>query len=186
MIPSTLQKITEEHRVIAKLLDIVEEQIGVVAAGTTADFDLLRLVMRYTGEYPDRVHHPREDVVFALVKRRAPEMAETIDALIGEHAEIPGETARFARLIDLMADDGTMRRSLFVSEGRAYVAIQRRHMERENTVLLPAALAALTAEDWAAAEADTARVEDPLLGGADAGEYRRLREIIFGSASTTP
>lgn len=183
MIPRILQKITEEHRVIAKLLDIIEEQLGIVAQGETADFDLLRLVLRYTTEYPDRLHHPKEDVVFALVRKRAPEVAEAVDALMQEHAGIPGESARFARLVELMADDATMRRSLFVSEGRAYVAIQKRHMERENTVVLPAALAALSAEDWAAAETGAARAEDPLLGGAEPGEYRRLRDLIFGSAS---
>src|SRR5512135_132405 len=153
-----LQEITEEHHIIATLLDLLEAQLGRVASGGTADLDLLRLVLRYTTEYPDRVHHPKEEVLFALVKRRAPRTAAVVDVLTTEHGQFSGETARFTRLVELMASDATMSRSLFVSEGRAYVARQRQHMERENAVVLPTALAALTAEDWATAEAGMVQV----------------------------
>lgn len=183
MSPRLLHEITEEHHVIAMLLDLLEVQLNRVASGGTADLDLLRLVLRYTTEYPDRVHHPKEEVLFALVKQRAPRVAPVVDVLTTEHANLPDETARFTRLVELMADDATISRSLFVTEGRAYVARQRQHMERENAVVLPTALAALTAEDWATAEAGMVQVDDPLLGEATPGAYRRLRDLLLGGAS---
>ena len=53
-----------DHRNFARLLDLVEQQVDGFHADKSPDYELMRLIVYYLRHYPDRFHHPREDVYY--------------------------------------------------------------------------------------------------------------------------
>ncbi len=47
-----------EHKNIARLLDTLEHQIGLLEKEARPDYDVLQDIAEYFCDYPDRCHHP--------------------------------------------------------------------------------------------------------------------------------
>jgi hemerythrin-like domain-containing protein len=60
-----IMRLREEHVHFRKLLDLLEKQLNFFHVGETPDYSLLTDVLHYMINYPDRFHHPTEDVIFA-------------------------------------------------------------------------------------------------------------------------
>jgi hemerythrin-like domain-containing protein len=167
--------------VIARLLDMAEEQVDRIDRSEAPDLELLDLILRYVLDYPDRFHHPKENLVFARLRARNPGREADVAALLAEHEDLPPLTHRFAELVCQVEADASVPRARFVEEARRYIAVQRAHMARENALVLPAALAELDDEDWAAIDRAAIAVADPLNGGGDPGPFERLRDLILAA-----
>src|SRR3954447_8628585 len=100
MTATVVHLIGEEHRTIARLLDLIEREVSAFAAGETPDLDLLASILRYTQEYPDRFHHPKEDLIFRKLKERNSAAAATVDAVLQEHEAVGQYSEDFAKLIE--------------------------------------------------------------------------------------
>ena len=78
-----------EHRSISAVLHALKE-LGRMAHDATARprFQVLRSMVRYIDEYPEKLHHPKEDEhLFARLLARAPESRVLVEALQAEHEE---------------------------------------------------------------------------------------------------
>ncbi len=64
---------------MAKLLDLLEAELAVYREGGVADFDLTRDIMDYTTRWPERYHHPLENLLFDMLKDKGAE-AEALAA----------------------------------------------------------------------------------------------------------
>jgi hemerythrin-like domain-containing protein len=53
-----------DHVRFARLLDLVERELAAFHDGGQPDYGLLLDIVHYLRHYPDRFHHPREDVAF--------------------------------------------------------------------------------------------------------------------------
>lgn len=182
MTATVVHLIGEEHRTIARLLDLIDREVAVFTAGEAPDLDLLASILRYTREFPDRFHHPKEDLIFRTLKERNPAATATVDGMLKEHEEVGRYSEEFATLIERLIEDAEMPRSLFETTARAYLAFQRKHMETENHTVLPLALAHLTEADWAAIDRQVERFEDPLTAPGHDKEYMNLRARIIEAA----
>ena len=62
-----------DHKNFSRLLDLLEGQLDESAeVEGKADYALMQDIMLYMTRYPDRFHHPKEDLVFTrLVERNA-------------------------------------------------------------------------------------------------------------------
>jgi hemerythrin-like domain-containing protein len=69
----TIGELLQEHRNMAKLLDLLEAELAVYREGGVADFDLIRDIMDYTTSWPERYHHPKENLIFAKLKDKGAE-----------------------------------------------------------------------------------------------------------------
>jgi len=49
------------------------------------DIDLVRLIIRYMEEYPDRFHHPKEELLFDAAGDRDPEFRERATVIRSQH-----------------------------------------------------------------------------------------------------
>ena len=84
--------------------------------------------------------------------------------------------------------DAELPRDWFVEVASEYLDFQRRHMQMEEVLFFPAALRALSEDDWRELATDAPSADDPLFGGTDAqGEYDALLEEImkWGGAQDT-
>jgi hemerythrin-like domain-containing protein len=172
--------ISDEHRTIARLLDLIEQQMVIFGQAGTPDLELLHLIMEYTRSYPDLYHHPKEDAIFKRLKERAPESAAAVDRVLDEHARLPAISREFSELVERIIEDATVSRDHFLKVAKDYVGFQRSHMMHETMEVLTAALACLTPQDWADIERSVEAREDPLV--VDRQRYARLSDLILHAA----
>ncbi|MEO8717259.1 MAG: hemerythrin domain-containing protein [Burkholderiales bacterium] len=177
--PSAIANLRAEHRSISAVLSGLRELARMARESSTRpDFAALRAMIFYIDEFPEKLHHPKEDkYLFARLLARAPQAAALIDRLRGEHVEGARRLRDLERAVlgvEQTWPEGTAQFQAAVDD---YAEFQWRHMRCEEQELLPLAERSLMAEDWAAIEAAFAANDDPLAGVGER-EYRRLFQRI--------
>jgi hemerythrin-like domain-containing protein len=123
-----IDQLVRDHRNMRLLLDIIEEEMNAHADARVPDFDLLRMIAEYTLEYPDLVHHPREDLVFERLVMRDPASKAIVGHLVEAHKELAQLTRRFAAALSDVARDVVLPREWLESLAREYLLANRMHM----------------------------------------------------------
>ena len=75
---SQIRTLHKEHSNFAKLLDLLEARLSSNQPGEDTDYALMLDVMEYMTHFPDRFHHPREDLAFRRLQRRRPQMRSAV------------------------------------------------------------------------------------------------------------
>lgn len=169
-----LDVIRDEHQALAAMLRSMSLLVAQAQRERHApDFGVLRAMLFYVDEFPERLHHPKEsELLFPRVRQRCPQLAATLDRLDADHAR--GEAAIRTLEHALLAYEvlGETRRRDFVEAMERYVSGYLAHMAVEENEILPAARANLTDADWAVLDSAFASNRDPLTGH-DADEVFR-------------
>ncbi|MBB6557773.1 hemerythrin-like domain-containing protein [Acidovorax soli] len=174
---ASLRTIRDEHASLAAVLRSLQLMLDRGPADAPAAFfDVMRAMLFYIDEFPERQHHPKEaQWLFPRVAERAPEAAEAIARLEREHAGGEAAVRELQHLLLAWELLGEVRRGAFEEALHCYVAFYLEHMRIEETVVLPAAHEHLDARDWAAVDAAFASNANPLAQGpARDGAYDRL------------
>jgi hemerythrin-like domain-containing protein len=186
MTTTALTVIRQEHAALAAMLRslplLLEHHRR---QQTLPDFALLRAMLFYVDEFPERLHHPKEDeMLFPLVRQRCPELAATLDQLERDHEH--GERAIRDLEHALLAFEvlGEPRREAFEHAVQGYVDFYLHHMALEESQILPSAQRTLDAADWAAVDAAFATNRDPLTGHEPDDVYQPLFSRIVNRAPT--
>lgn len=128
-------------------------------------FDVVRAMLFYIDEFPERLHHPKEsELLFPRVARMAPETAEIIDRLEQDHSSGELAVRELQHLLLAWQLVGDSRRAAFDQAAKQYIAVYLKHMLLEETVILPVALRVLNDADWEELDAAFATNCDPLTG----------------------
>ncbi len=166
MVKASLQIIHDEHTTLAAML----RSLGMMVArgpGNDAQnyFDVVRAMLFYIDEFPERLHHPKEtELLFPPVARLAPETAATIARLDQDHAKGEAGVRELQHLLLAWELLGDSRRPTFESAIQRYLGFYLEHMRLEETLILPAALRVLGEDDWRELDAAFATNCDPLTG----------------------
>ncbi|WP_439686165.1 Hemerythrin-like domain-containing protein [Cupriavidus oxalaticus] len=86
--PTPLAAWHTDHIHFASLLDLLEKQVSTFHQGEPPDYGLMATIIHYLRNYGDCVHHPREDVAYALLVERDPGARIIISRLLQEHRVI--------------------------------------------------------------------------------------------------
>ena len=171
--------LNSDHANVAKLLDLLESEILAIEVGKTPDYPLLRSIMQYITLYPDRYHHPKEDLIFAQLVKREPEVHADVEALLQEHVSLGTAGREFDCLLRTTDADSVNVREGLTTAGLSYIRALREHMLIEEEILFPIAMEVLTKEDWTLIDKKIGAAEDPLFGSAVPDEYLRLYQLIM-------
>ncbi|HZP94332.1 MAG TPA: hemerythrin domain-containing protein [Burkholderiales bacterium] len=181
MMHAAIRLIRDEHRSISAVLRAANFVVDKAhSSGDTPDFELLRAMLYYLREFPERRHHPNEDrVLFAQIKARTREADGIIAELRQEHER--GD--EMLRVLEMALDrwregarDGARQFSEVLS---GYTRFHHAHMEKEETLVLPAAERALSSEDWHEIYSAFESNQDPMFGTDTANEFRDLFSRII-------
>jgi hemerythrin-like domain-containing protein len=167
-----------EHANIEKVLKLLESEILAIEVGKTPDYQLLQDMMCYMTQYPDRFHHPKEELLFAQVLKHEPGAHANIEALLAEHVSIGLAGRNFDKLLLTSNIDSVNAREGLGVAGFAYIRSLRAHMWKEEKKLFELAKAVFTEEDWQAVDKAVDAIEDPLFGTVIANGYGRLYRLI--------
>ena len=168
-----LDRLTLDHRRISKVLGQLAGVAHAAAEGEQVDIDRLYCMIDYLGEYPHKVHHPTEDIIFnaLLDKPLESEDREVVQSNCAQHETLHGLTQALIDDIDAGALD--------VQDAVAhYIKTQGEHLKFEEDNIFPLAKRVFSEADWSALDArfeDT--FHDPLFDAAD-HRYAALYECL--------
>lgn len=185
MTHESLQIIRDEHAAVAAML---RSLILMVERGPHDDqqqyFDVLRAMLFYIDEFPERLHHPKEtELLFPKVAEAVPATRDVIAQLDREHER--SEVAVRELQHKLLAWEllGETRRATFEQAVRRYVELYLEHMHLEEREILPKAEQCLTAQQWDELDAAFATNCDPMTGKYPRDPlYNRLFTRIVSTA----
>jgi hemerythrin-like domain-containing protein len=161
-----IQKIRDEHRSISAVLHGLKQLArDAQDVRVKPDFAPLRAMIRYIDEYPERLHHPKEDqYLFARLETRAPQAKALVDALKAEHVQGAQLVRDLERALIFFEEGWPVGAREFLEAVDAYAEFHWKHMRKEETELLPLAERILTPEDWRAIDAAFDVNRDPIAG----------------------
>lgn len=158
-----------------RLLAVLDQQVEVLRRTDRADVGTIRAIVDYMTRYPDRHHHPKENLILAKIEAANPSIADITTDLRRAHgllarkgqellAQLPG-SARLSR----QAQSGHLRPML-----ADYIVLMRRHMHYEESIVFDEAERLLRDADWQEIDAAVPPVADPIFGETTAPEYQAL------------
>jgi hemerythrin-like domain-containing protein len=182
---SALQTIRDEHASLAAMLQSMRLM---VKKGPSDDhrqfFNVLRAMLFYIDEFPERLHHPKEsNLLFPKVVMLAPKVMGAVDKLERDHMRSEKASRDLQHMLlawDLL---GSGRRAAFEEAMSQYIDAYLEHMNLEENVIPPEAERCFSEEDWQLLDAAFAENADPLTGQYRPTEtYEKLFTLIVTRA----
>ena len=171
-----LRALIEEHAYQLRVFGLLEKQVAALNQRKQPDYEVMHGVMRYMTQYPDRFHHPKEDLVFHKLVQRDKSFRLQVGQLLEEHVQIRARGMELLGLIDRSrADPATADTHVLRKSAHAYIGHLRRHMDVEELRLFPRAQQVLRAADWAEIDVRMKPVLDPLFEDPAATDFQSLR-----------
>ncbi|MCF8470363.1 MAG: hemerythrin domain-containing protein [Parvibaculum sp.] len=169
-----LQSLTDEHERIRAMLTSFETELDHFEQAQTPDYDVLQGSIAYCQEFLDNWHHPREDALVALLKRRAPKDSMTCEELEMQHSKLAQSAAKLVRIFDAVEHDAHFIRENLVRQGRSLLRDYRWHLDWEDTNFFPVLRNNLLPEDFQQIAERFADITDPLAKNPVDPRYRAL------------
>ena len=161
-----IQKIRDEHRSISAVLHGLKQLArDVQDARVKPGFEVFRAMIRYIDEFPEQLHHPKEDKsLFAKLVARLPDAARLVASLEQEHVEGARLVRELERALLFFEDGWPAGAREFLKTVDAYAEFHWKHMRKEEQELMPLAERHLTRDDWRAIDAAFDTNKDPIAG----------------------
>lgn len=178
--PTIIEQIRTDHGNMTRLLDALERQVAVFDQGGKPDYEIVLGITDYFLDYPDRCHHPKEDLLARMVVADAEGTARgPWRELEAQHEELGILTRRFHKFVRRVLDEAELPRQEFVRAAGEFITSQRHHMQMEEEHFLPLAEKVLGPDDLAALDQDHLAETDPLMDPDAESRYAGLREAIL-------
>ena len=145
-----IQTIIREHQQLSAVINGMMRFVDSLDTSAHAPGPMvLRAMLYYIREYPEQVHHPKEDkYLFMRLRLRTNELDDVIDELEAQHVQGEARVLNLERGLtryELAGDSAVPELRKMVEE---YAAFYGNHRRLEEEVVLPAALRWLTTADW--------------------------------------
>jgi branched-chain amino acid transport system ATP-binding protein len=179
--PKALNVIKDEHRSLGAILHGFLFLVDEIRAGKMApDFRLLKAMLHYLENFPEKLHHPKEnDFLHRYMRMRNPDAAALLDIVEDEHRHSREQAEVMIAALKDYEKSGEVARDAFLDAVKHYAEFSWRHIEREEDEVLPMAVAILQPEDWAAIDEAFSAHKDPFTSYEHIKEFRHLfREIV--------
>jgi hemerythrin-like domain-containing protein len=173
-----MKDLHKDHRNFSSLLKLLTQQLNIVREVKPPDYDLMLSMGLYVENYPDLIHHPKEDVIFNVFIELCEEGRETIEQLITEHKAFKQITQNFRVSIENILTGLTISREEFEKELADFIARQKNHIKTEEGRIFPLIEKVLTDNDWQRIENLIPVKADPLFGGNVQKRYDTLYKNI--------
>lgn len=176
--------IQEEHDLLNAVIRGMQHVVEDIAKGGKApDTKVFRAMLLYISEYPDRLHHPKEDnCLFAHLRRRTHDLDATLAELEAQHRQGDRMVLQLEHALTRYEFHGAPAFEHFRQLVQHYADFYSAHMRLEEDEVLPAALQFLTAEDWADVNAAFVANDNPLAGTDDKEGLQKLFSLIVNIA----
>ena len=177
--PATMRLLRRDHANFTLMLSVLERQSHITDSGKTPSLELIKLVLLYLRDYPRKVHHPKEDLIYGALALHMRGDAEAVFNVIQEHRALAERLEPLEQAVAAFDAGCPASVAIFRLQELRFIEKQRQHMALEEALLYPAAIQRLTAEEWARIDGFMANEQDPLFGDEVSAPYEKLREAIL-------
>ncbi|MES2069265.1 MAG: hemerythrin domain-containing protein [Pseudomonadota bacterium] len=183
-IQSAIHVIHEEHDLLQAIIHGMLHLVHDIANGKPVpDLKIFRAMLFYIKEYPDKVHHPKENrYLFALLRKRSNQLDATIAELESQHIQGDSLVAEMEHALARYELSGTPTFRQFHDMVERYAAFYRNHMRIEENEILPAAMKILTPDDWSVINDAFSSNTDPRGDAGQKPELQKLFSLIVNIA----
>lgn len=180
--------IHREHEHMSIVIEGMQRFVSLLAADAPAPgLMVLRAMLYYIREFPQQVHHPKEDrYLFAPLRQQTDEFDAVLDQLESQHAQgdaMVGDLERALTRYELKEGAPALRTLQALVD--AYAEFHADHRCMEETLILPAAQRLLTEDDWAKMDAAFGANRDPFEGVKLEEDLDKLFEMIVKTIPET-
>jgi branched-chain amino acid transport system ATP-binding protein len=153
-----------EHRSISAVLLGLKHLAEIAQdARLKPEFQVFRSMLRYIDEYPERLHHPKEDEhLFARLLKCCPASRPLVEGLQAEHVRGAQLVRELERKLVFFEEGWPEGATEFLGAVDAYADFHWKHMRKEEVEVLPLAEKHLTDDDWRAIDRAFQANEDPI------------------------
>lgn len=173
--------IQNEHHVYSEILRLLRDLVWWRSGETISDddFKLYASILYYIDEFPERLHHPKEDrYLFRFIRVRTSECDAVLSELEAEHKVSKEQVLQLHRLLNAY-QCGILNAGYAFNEAvKQHVQFQFEHMRKEEMLILPLAERVLEDEDWVIIASEFHANDHPEFGLDSRLEFRALRERI--------
>lgn len=135
------QALVAEHRLILRMITLLERNAPRTAAGDFTNWQFYLDGVDFIRNYADRFHHAKEeDVLFAaLVKNGMPRENSPVAAMLMEHDQGRTFVRGMEKAVQETLDGFPGRENAIAENASAYAALLRDHIAKEDDILYPLA-----------------------------------------------
>lgn len=180
---SIMQQLNDDHSHMAKVLSYLNKRLRKAGDLDHAAPELWALlaVLDYIQVYPERWHHPVEDLIFQRLAQYYPECSHHVTIIEEEHEQLESMTHAMLELCNAFLDDNEQAIKSMRLIMLCYLDMQQKHMLRENEYLYPFIEQHFSKDDWNHIEKTMPVINDPLFGDITKHDYEKIyNEIIAG------
>lgn len=165
---------------MALILGFLEREADSILNGSNPDLELLYDAMHYMTAYPDAVHHPKEDRIYAELQMRRPDLNADFRRIQKDHRYISELSKSLCEMFQAMTAGQPIERMTIATKTLRYVEVLREHMRWEDLHLFRQVEAIyLTGHGEGDFEiAELVQEDDPLFGSVVKDGYVRLFDHI--------
>ena len=129
---TVIAELREDHKNMALMLRLLERESNRIYEGEEPDYELLQDIMHYMTVYPDAVHHPKEDRLYAELKAFRPDLSTGFARITMDHRHIAELSLKLRNDIESINSGNPVRRNAVVADALRYVNTLRGHMQWEE------------------------------------------------------
>jgi len=178
LLADLLENLRADHRNMSAMLDLLGRQVDHIRDGECPDFELIHDIMRYLTVYSDAVHHPKEDLLYAAMKSKRPEMAKGLERVEPEHQDIAKLGVALRNDVEAVASGAAVTRERLVEDTNNYVTMLRKHMAWEEEDLFRRARELVQGEKEMFIDISNVDKLDPVFGPEREHSFENLLQNI--------
>ncbi|MCL4459421.1 MAG: hemerythrin domain-containing protein [Chloroflexi bacterium] len=177
---SATEVLKEEHRVIERMLRILESTAAKLEMDEEVPPERLMKSLDFIRTFADKCHHGKEeDTLFpALEKHGLPREGGPIGVMLLEHDEGRRFVRSLAEGVERYARGDKTARGAIIDNARGYAKLLNAHIYKEDNVLYPMADRMLSAEEVRELLEKYEEIERERIGEGKHHEYLHLIEEL--------
>ncbi len=161
------------------LLDMIETETNRMYSGDGADLDLIHDIMIYMTSYPDAVHHPKEDRLYAELKAARPDLSQGMSKVTSEHRSIAEQGQALLVAIEQHVVSNADHENTIIENSLRYVDALRKHMHWEEHDLFRRVEKMIREGHDVVDTAVFVQLSDPVFGARVEKVFARLYDCII-------
>ncbi|HET7617592.1 MAG TPA: hemerythrin domain-containing protein [Vicinamibacterales bacterium] len=172
----TVELMIEEHRLIERMLHVLDEAAGILERGGSAPAGMLAGILEFSRTFADAGHHAKEEDIFfpALAAHGLQPDASAVGALQVQHDSGRRLVAEMSALLPAVGRRELIACQAFAAAARDYVGLLREHIQLENHLFAEYAEEHLTADEDAALRERMDAVDRDRASGAPPDRFARM------------
>jgi len=135
------QVMVDEHKLILRMIALVEKNTDLLEQGKFRNWQFYLDAVDFIRNYADRFHHAKEeDVLFIeLIENGMPEKQSPIEAMHMEHEQGRAHVRAMEEAAQKALEGETGQGAIIAENAKGYAALLRGHIEKEDDILYPLA-----------------------------------------------